>query len=292
MIREEDFRALAASLDRSRDWGDADELGALHFVTAAAVAAAVSEVTSGEVVSCADRGRGTLTAIETSVDAAGAWLAVNETVTFEQHGARSMTHFDSLGHFFYEQRGHAGASPSMREPAGVPRLDARPASRGIVGRGLLLDLPAIAGVAFLDRDRTVALEQVLGWLRRTGTAPREGDLLFVRTGRPLAPPPEPGGFPVVGGLDLDCARWVHDQRFSLVISDGGLDAARPVVENVATPWHILAIARMGLSLVDMADLEALAAACARRARHTFLAIVPVLPLARATASPVNPIAVL
>jgi hypothetical protein len=49
---------------------------------------------------------------------------------------------------------------------------------------------------------------------------------------------------------------------------------------------------MGVSLVDLADLEALAKACSAAGRITFLASIGVIPLARATASPVNPLVVL
>jgi hypothetical protein len=292
MMREAEFRALAGAVDRTHEWGDDDNLGALHFLTAAATAAAVSEVRSGQVVSCADRRRGVLSRLETSVDAADNWLAVNETITFAQHGAFSMTHFDALGHFFYDGTGHAGHVPGMLTPHGLPALTPVAASRGIVGRGLLLDLPAIVGTPYLELDRDVRLEEILAWLTKFGTVPRKGDILFVRTGAPVAPPPPPGGFPNVGGLDLECARWVHDERFSLVVSDAGLDSPRPIVENVLTPWHILAIARMGISLVDVADLEELAGACRGANRCTFMAVVSVLPLAEASASPVNPIAVL
>jgi hypothetical protein len=50
--------------------------------------------------------------------------------------------------------------------------------------------------------------------------------------------------------------------------------------------------RMGVSLVDFADLERLAELCRAAGSYSFLAIVSVLPLARSTASPVNPLAVL
>jgi len=291
VITEEAFRALASTVDRRATWGAGDQLGALHFLTAAATVAASQEVRTGAVISCAARSRGAQTELTTSIDASDSWAAVNETVVIQQHGPASMTHFDGLGHFFYQGRSHADTTDSIVGPAGVTGLDVVPASGGIVGRGLLLDLPAIAGVPYLNLDRDVRLAEVQAWLARAGVAPRPGDLLYVRTGAPLAPLAAIG-FPAVGGLDLDCVQWVFDQQFSVIVSDAGLDSPRSVVEHVATPWHILAIARMAVSLVDFADLEALAAACAAGDRITFLASIAVLPLAGSTASPVNPVAVL
>lgn len=291
MITENTFRTIAASLDRSQLWGADDERGALNFLQPATILAALSSVEAGRVVSCADPGLTTKAAIRTRSDRGDAWLAVNETVTFEQHGPHSMTHFDSLGHFFYDGRGHAGTEPRILTPTGVSALDVRAAASGIVGRGLLLDLPAVAGVPYIEPGRYIALAEVLAWLQQTGTTPDPGDVLFIRMGRPLAPDPQPGGYPAVGGLDLDCARWVHDECFSLVVTDCGLDTPAPVVEDVATPWHVLALTRMGVSLVDFAHLERLSEVCGDAGRHTFLAIVSVLPLAGSTASPVNPLAV-
>lgn len=213
-------------------------------------------------------------------------------MTYDQHGAGSMTHFDSLGHFFYRGRGYDGAGPGIVGPHGVTALDPVAAAAGIVGRGILADLPAATGQRYVDVTTSVGLAGLTAWLESVGAAPRPGDILFVRTGRPLAPPPGPGEYPAVGGLSLDCARWVHDERFALLVSDAGLDSPAAAVENVATPWHVLALTRMGISLVDVADLEELARACAAAGKYTFLAAGAVLPLAQATASPVNPLAVL
>ena len=295
MMTEEAFRALASSVDRSRLWGAGDERGALNFLTPSTVIAALREVQRGEVVSCADRRLASRPTIETATAEAPSWLAVNETISFEQHGPQSMTHFDALGHFFYDGRGHDDSGTQILTRDGVSKLDVAAAAAGILGRGLLLDLPAIAGVPFLGPTELVGLDAVQNWLRATGTTPTSGDLLFVRTGRPLAPPPDPGAFPEVGGLDLDCCRWIHDSRFSLIVCDAGMDlpdSPKAIVENVPTPWHVLALTRMGVSLVDFADLEQLTRWCTTAAKYTFLAIVSVFPFSGSTGCPVNPLAVL
>lgn len=292
MLSEQGFDELASSVDRCGMWAPGDERGALNFITPSTTLAALKEVARGQVVSCADASLGARPQITTSTEQAHEWIAVNETVSYEQHGASSMTHFDSLGHFFYRGRGSHGAGPDILGPHGVSALDTVAASSGIVGRGILADLPAITGQAYLDVATSVGLATLRNWLGRVRAEPRPGDILFVRTGRPLAPTPEPGRYPDVGGLSLDCARWVHDERISLLVSDGGLDSPASAVENVATPWHVLALTRMGISLVDVADLEELARLCAETGKYSFLAAVSVLPLARATASPVNPLVVL
>jgi hypothetical protein len=292
MLTEHEFLDLASSVDRSGTWAAGDERGALNFLTPPVTLAALREVDHGRVVSCADRRLGTRPHIATSTEEAHAWVAVNETVSYQQHGADSMTHFDSLGHFFYHGSGFNGEGLGILGPHGVSALDTVAASAGIIGRGILADLPAIIRRPYLDMATFVSLSMLRAWWRRVHVEPRAGDILFVRTGRPLAPAPGPDGYPKVGGLSLDCARWVHDERISLLVSDAGLDSPTPAVENVAAPWHVLALTRMGISLVDAADLEELARLCAETGKYSFLAVVSVLPLAQATASPVNPLAVL
>lgn len=291
VLSEADFRALADRVDRRAAWGPDDDLGALHHLTAAATVAAVREVAEGVVVPCAATERAGLATISTRIDAADHWKAVNETVTIEQHGAGSMTHLDALGHFYFDGTSHGGVGEDAIAPDGVSRLDITGAARGIVGRGMLLDLPAIMGADHVPLTRDVTLADVRSWLERHGATPHPGDILFVRTGAPHAPLGE-AGLPEVGSLSLDCATWVHDERFALIVSDAGLDSPRPTVEHVATPWHILTIARMGVRLVDFANLEDLAQACGERDRVTFLSVIAVPPLTGATASPVNPLAVL
>jgi hypothetical protein len=57
------------------------------------------------------------------------------------------------------------------------------------------------------------------------------------------------------------------------------------------PIHTVALVAMGLWLVDNAWLEDLALRCREREAWDFLAVVAPLNLARATGSPVNPLAI-
>lgn len=292
MLTEQEFRALAAAVERT--WPDGDERGALSLISPEAVSAAAASVTHGRVISCAEPIPPTAAkfSLATRTDAADDWLAVNESIGFEQHGADAMTHFDSLGHFFYAGRGHAGATPEIIGADGISRLDAVPAGSGIVGRGLLLDLPRVTGAPYVGPGTLVHRRDVEAWLAATGTVPQAGDILFVRTGRPLAPQPAAGELSQVGALDLDCAAWLHDNQFALVVSDAGMDPPAALVANVVAPWHVLLLTRMGVAMVDLANLEELAATCSELGRQHFQAVIGVLPLPGATASPVNPLAVL
>ena len=297
-MQEDEFRALASQVDRSRRWPETPERGALNFITRQTTRQALHAALSGEVISCADRAaaHSAMTQdeprpLKTRLDRGGEWLAVNETLTLEQHGPNAMTHLDALGHFYYEGSSFGGAGEGVVTDSGVTTNDVVPAAGGIVGRGFLLDLPRLLGLPYVPLAKSVTMAELESWLEQAGS-PRSGDILFLRTGRSVAPLPPRGQLPEVGGLALDCAMWVFDSEFSLVISDAGMDSPTQVVDNVATPWHILTLTRMGVPLVDFADLEQIAAACEREARWTFLAVVAGLPISGATASPVNPLAIM
>lgn len=300
MLEESEFRALVAALDRTGRWPDDPGRGALNFLTPQTTLRGLQTVTQGTVISCADGGAASTALgsghagvpVTTTVEAAHDWAAVNEEIRYSQHGPSAMTHLDSLGHFFYGNRGYGGTTPAVVSGHGVTANDIVPAAGGIMGRGLLLDLPRVIDEPYLPADRLVPLAEVERWLASSGTTPEPGDILFIRTGRPHSPPVEPGAFFEVGTLDLGCAQWLYDQEFSLVLTDAGLDSPTPLVENVATPWHILLLVAMGVFLADAAHLEALSTACEEQGRNVFLTAIAALPLPGVTASPVNPLAVL
>ena len=55
--------------------------------------------------------------------------------------------------------------------------------------------------------------------------------------------------------------------------------------------HVVGLVAMGLWLIDNANLEEVAAACAARNRWEFMLAVAPLVLKNTTGSPVNPIAI-
>lgn len=283
----EEFRRLLRRIDRSNTWGVDDELGALRFIGPAQRLAALATVGAGEVVSCAaawhDRpGPSGSTQLSVRTEQAGAWLAVNEQLSVDLHGRNSMTHLDALGHFFFDATGYGGAPASVVGPGGTSRHSVVSAAGGIVARGVLLDLPSMPRTT--HPSTPVRIEEVHAHLEGEGIHIDRGDVLFVRAG------PLPRGEPFTAGLHIGCAEWLHDSGIAVVVTDHGLDCDAEQVQDVLTPWHVAALARMGVRLVDLADLEALAGASRRHGRRVFLAVLAALPLHGATSSPINPLA--
>jgi kynurenine formamidase len=57
------------------------------------------------------------------------------------------------------------------------------------------------------------------------------------------------------------------------------------------PFHALALAAMGLAILDNVDMERLREACSSFDRSAFLLVVAPLPIEGATGSAVNPLAI-
>jgi hypothetical protein len=69
------------------------------------------------------------------------------------------------------------------------------------------------------------------------------------------------------------------------------DIHPPPYPAMGGSFHVVSLVGMGLWLIDNANLEDLARACAARRRWEFLLAVAPLRLRGVTGSPVNPIAV-
>jgi kynurenine formamidase len=291
-------------------WGADDERGTLNYLTPAVVAAAAASVRSGRVVSCArdfpvhphpenpfpaqhhmvvagddpcvPGGHG----LETSMDYIG--------IAF--HGMAS-THIDALCHVFVQGQMYNGWPATDVKSTGARRNSIMCAKDGIVGRGVLLDLPRISGAPFLDPGPEITPADLEAAETAAGVRIGEGDIVLIRTGRDVRRETVPTSTPDgqrLAGLHPACAGWLHDRRVSVLGGDGVHDplpgGAR--YEGWPVPIHMCALAGMGLHLLDNLWLDDLAAACAAEGRWAFLISIAPLRIERGTGSPVNPIAIL
>ena len=144
-------------------WGADDERGALNYLTAEHRAAAAATVTSGHSVSLG-HDITTQPTPETpspahhhmlsSGDALGSsgvpgYEATQDYVGTAVHGL-GITHIDALCHMFVRGEMYGGRPASMVRSSGALANTIMSAAGGIVGRGVLLDIPAALGVEFLE----------------------------------------------------------------------------------------------------------------------------------------------
>ena len=277
-------------------WGDTDQLGTLNLIDEAARERAAAEVRDGRHVSLARRTdpvpltTGLSPVPSPAMMPAGVLQAVNftgakpmamtDTLLINTHTA-TLTHIDAVAHMPIADQVYPGVPISIAvTPTGVKHGSADPFGAGVVTRGVLLDL---APGARLPADRQVEAADLDAALHRTGTALSAGDAVAVRGGWDTNCPPDHQ----VPGLDLSAVRWLADHDVSIYLGDIG--DARPI--RPPLPLHQVALARLGLPLVDAADLNPLAEICALLNRSAFMLVLAPPRISGTTGLVVNPIAI-
>jgi hypothetical protein len=274
-----------------------DPAGAAVYADRAASLRGVASVRHGTVISCGYFGGSSLPAglqVELSVGGGGVATFVEDHLEMETHGWTAATHVDALGHAFLDGTGF-GASPrpdpEQPDVSVEHTINAGGFGNGLISRALVLDLPWVLGVERLEPGFAAGQDLVDRALAQLNLSPEPGDVLVVPTGA-LAHADriiDAAGRIPAGGLSLECAPWVQSSRFSLLVSDVGTDPVPSEVEGVATPWHLLALARLGLRLVDNAQLAVLVDECRRLRQWTGMFVLAPLGIPGATGSPANPL---
>lgn len=204
------------------------------------------------------------------------------------------SHLDALCHVIYDGELYGGVPASTVTPDGAGALTLDLVRDGIVGRGVLLDIPRLRGVPWLEPGDQVTAEDLAAAETAQRATVGPGDLLLVRVGHRLRRRTL-GAWDVTrsrAGLHPTAMSFLAERQVSVLGSDGNSDTAPSAVAGVPFPVHVLAVNAMGLHLLDYLDLEELVAVCDEEDRPHFLCVVAPLRLPAATGSPVNPIAVL
>ncbi|WP_406451874.1 cyclase family protein [Streptomyces sp. NBC_01622] len=304
-LSEADFRSLHRHL-RGTAPGGATHRGALDTITGEQVLAAVREVRSGRTVSLAAPvntrtgpddaapAEHWLTAPPDAEPAAQGLEFARDRFAMDIHGDVD-SHLDALCHVIYDGTLHGGVpAAGALSPDGASALSVDLARDGIVGRGVLLDIPRLHGVRWLEPGANVRAEDLAAAEARQGVRVGRGDILLVRVGHRRRRE-ELGPWDVAdarAGLHPTAMEFLAEREVAVLGSDGNSDTAPSPVEGVAFPVHVLAVHAMGLHLLDYLRFEDLAPICVQEARWSFLCVIAPLRLPAATGSPVNPLAIL
>jgi hypothetical protein len=130
----------------------------------------------------------------------------SDRIAVSYHGI-AHTHLDSLAHINEKGVFYNGYTPDadLVVKQGHPKNSIHNLKNGIVTRGILIDIPRLKGVPYLEPGTPIYIEDLEAWEKQAGVRVSSGDALFVRTGvwaraRP-APAARPGGGWTIGGLD-------------------------------------------------------------------------------------------
>src|SRR5207247_2586602 len=98
-----------------------------------------------------------------------------------------MTHLDAVTHSYFEGRVYNGRSADeVVSPAGVGFGSIMAAADGIVTRGVLLDVAATRGIAYLEATDGITVADLEDAEELAGTRVGSGDAIFVRSGPAVA----------------------------------------------------------------------------------------------------------
>lgn len=309
--------AEAKALSNWGRWGPDDELGSWNLVTPEKVIEAASCVRTGKVFSLSlpfgpsgpsrdpipGRGNAIHLMQMTGTDVAAGvqdkafsgsgkfaddWVIMNLSTS---------TQWDGFCHVFHEGQAYNGVSSTAVSSWGARRNSVTALKDRIATRGVLLDLPRVAGQDWCEPGVPIQPEDLTDAVDAHGVEIRPGDAVLIRTGQ-LAQVRASGdwtGYAGTGkapGLGVRCGRWLAEREIAAVATDTwGLEVLPYETPDTLAPLHQIILTHCGISIGEMFDLEALAADCAADGVHEFLLVAPVLVLDGAVNSPVNPQAI-
>ncbi|HUE27459.1 MAG TPA: cyclase family protein [Solirubrobacteraceae bacterium] len=303
-VGADEFRALFEALRNWGSWGEQDERGALHYLTPERVTAATRLVRDGVAVSLS-LPLNTEPALDNPVPADHHMTHFRErgSLTEPVHFLKDYvgldyhndghTHIDALCHVAYQGWLYNDRPEDTVTAEGAAVNSIAALANGLVGRGVLLDVPRLRGASWLEPGEHVFAEDLEAASREQGVAVIAGDILLVRTGhcRRLAELGPWNTPEAKAGLHPTALPFIASRSVAVLGSDGNNDTAPSSTEGVGFPIHVLAINAMGVHLLDYLQLEDLAAECDRAGRWEFLLAIAPLRIVGGTGSPVNPIAV-
>jgi kynurenine formamidase len=303
-VSADEFRQLFDRVSSWGRWGSDDERGALNYLTPELVTAAAGLVRNGRTVSLSralntEREPDNPEPADHHMTLLGArehpdGLAFAKDYIGVDYHNDSHSHLDALCHVSYDGSLYNGRPADSVSDAGAGVETVEVLKDGLVGRGVLLDVPRTRGVSWLEPGESVVPRDLEETESRQGVRVEEGDILLIRTGH-ASRLDELGPWDTASskaGLHPSCAEFLAERHIAALGSDGNSDTAPSFTEGVGFPIHVLALTAMGVHLLDYLDLRELCGACDEEGRWEFLFIGAPLRIAGGTGSPLNPIAIL
>ncbi len=294
-------------------WGPEDELGTLNYITPQTIVRAVQSVKRGATFSLA-----------IPLDSAGPQINQPRrfnpihrmiltgpdftTGAFKRPGGvgfaddmvimalQCATQWDALSHCFLDGKLYNGYDANLVSSEGAKKNGMEKMARFIVTRGVLLDVPRVKGVEWLEPGYAITVADLEATLAAHGVTVGTGDALLVRTGQMAMCRTRGGWGDYAGGdapgLSFATAEWIHRHQLAAVATDTwGMEVRPNEIPDTYQPLHQVLIPNMGLLVGEIFDLDALADDCARDRVYEFLFVAPPLPITGAVGSPINPLAI-
>lgn len=297
-------------------WGEDDEVGALNYLGPEQVLAATQLVSSGKIFTLQrligdPKGDpvwpGRSPAERTQVFDESDWDEGGEGPAFPGglHYAddkivaflQGSTQYDALGHVWYDGKIWNGYDARTTigglDKASVSSI----AERGVVGRGVLLDMARFLGKDYLSAKETFTHEDLEACAKAQGVTIEKRDILIIRTNH-LQLFFEKGDafyedFCECGLVySPQLVEWFKDKEIPNLVTDTiANEVTTDPNTGVALTLHNALMRNLGIAFTEICDLEKLAEDCAADKRYAFLYVAAPLKISQATGSPVNPVVI-
>lgn len=298
-VSAQQFEQWFSDISNWGRWGREDQLGTLNLITPELKSRAAGLVKQGITVSLArnlDKQKSNFNTHPfehtSAVHSFGNYAVVSDRYAVEYHGA-AHTHLDALSHMAHKGKSYNGFPADITRLGGQGKLGIQAMKSGIFTRGVLVDMPLLREVDFLERGDAITAADLEAWEAKTGIRIGVGDVLLVRTGRWELDRTRGARHLTQGaaGLHASVAKWLKQRDVAVLGSDAGNDVIPSGVEGLQAPVHILTLVSLGMPLFDNLDLDVLADEASKRGKWEFLFIGAPLRAYGGTGSPINPLAV-
>lgn len=296
-------------------WGPDDEVGSLNYLGPEQAIAAAALVRSGKVFTLQrligdPKGDpvwpGRSPAVRTQIMDEASWdgaeapqfpgglhYADDKIDAFLQ----GSTQYDALGHVWYDGKLWNGYD-ARTTVGGMDVASVEPiAQRGVMGRGVLLDMARFRGKEHLDTAETFDHTDLEACAAAQGVELRPRDVLLIRTNY-LQLFFELGDAFYEGfcepGLQYspELVQWFADREIPNLVTDTIANEVTTDQNNgVALTLHCALMRNLGVVFTEITDLEALAADCAADGVYEFMYTAAPLKIAQGSGAPVNPVVV-
>jgi kynurenine formamidase len=205
-------------------------------------------------------------------------------------GGHVGTHLDALCHVSYQGKLHGGIDAAAAQAGGRFSELGVETVAPMLCRGVLLDVPAALGIDCCPPGYEVTPADLTA-AAAGASAPRPGDVILIRTGWGQHFDDRSGYLGQASGVPgpgESGAQWLAALAPRAVGADTiAFERLAPGAGHALLPAHRVLLVEAGIHIIEMLDLERLAAQQVRE----FLFVLSPLPLVGATGSPVRPLAI-
>ena len=220
--------------------------------------------------------------------------AALDAISFATHDGGN-SHIDALCHYPVKDEGYTerpqriyGGRPMMYTGQGcMGGASIDKMGPGYVTRGVLIDMPLLKGVPYLEKSQALYVEDLEAWEEFSGITIGSGDAVFLRTGRwarrEAEGPWNYGG--ETAGLHASILPWLKERDIAILGGDAVADAQPSGVAQHNRPIHDMLIPMWGTPTIDNGYYLEVAEVAARMQRWEFMVSWTMMQIPNGTATP-------